>query len=255
MSTKQIDLEKFDLSCVKPNRLMLLIGRRGSGKSTLIRELLFSLKDKVDFWIGITPTRSTEEEWLEFLPKCMIHRSLDKQMLGELLSHQDAISRSQKRRRTIGIIWDDLMFLKGVLKGESIRELFFNGRHLQTYFINSAQYCMDVPADLRLQIDYVYTFWDGIPDNREKLRKYFCGTFNRAEFESTFRAATQDYRCMVVDNVAGEVRWFKARLDLPPFRLGNPVFWRIQDMFGKTDEEIHRSKQEGGGTVSVSLCD
>lgn len=250
-----IDLEKFNLDCIKPNRLMLLIGRRGSGKSTLIRELLYSLRDKVDFWIAITPTKDTEREWLEFMPRSMIHRSLDKQMLGELLDWQDSISRSTQRRRTVGLLWDDLMFVKNILKGDSIRELFFNGRHLSTYFLNAAQYVMDVPADLRLQIDYVFTFWDGIPDNRDKIRKYFCGTFSRPEFEATFKAATQDYRCMVIDNVQGTVGWFKARLDLPDFRLGSEVYWRIQNSFGRSEEEIFKAKQDKGSSVTVSLVD
>ena len=258
MATSVIDLQRFELGAIKSNRLILCIGRRGSGKSTLLRNLLYSLKDRVNYWIAITPTLDTEREWLDFLPRSMIHRSLDKAMLAELLDWQDAISRrAGGERRTVGLVWDDLMFQRNVLKGEAIRELFFNGRHLNIFWINTAQYCMDTPADLRLNIDYCMTFYDRIPDNREKIRKYFCGTYTRGEFDATFKAATSNYRCMVIDNVQSEVRWFKAEQDLPDFRLGDDVYWRIQNALGRNEEQIMKAKQSRGAgeTVTVSLVD
>ena len=140
-----IDLQKFCLDRIKPNRLILLIGRRGSGKSTLQTNLLYSLRDKVEYFIAVTPTRDTETEWLKFLPRSMIHRALDKDLLARLLDHQDRISRQDgMRRRSVCILWDDVMFLKNALKGESVRELFYNGRHLDIYFINTCQYMLSL---------------------------------------------------------------------------------------------------------------
>ena len=60
---------------------------------------------------------------------------------------------------------------------------------------------------------------------------------------------------MVIDNVQGSVGWFKARLDLPEFRLGSEVYWRIQNSFGRSEEEIFKAKQEKGSSVTVSLVD
>lgn len=250
-----IDLQKFCLDRIKPNRLILLIGRRGSGKSTLQTNLLYSLRDKVEYFIAVTPTRDTETEWLKFLPRTMVHRTLDKDLLARLLDHQDRISRQDgMRRRSVCILWDDVMFLKNALKGESVRELFYNGRHLDIYFINTCQYMMDVSPDLRLQVDYLFAFWDQIPENRQKIRRYYCGQFRPDAFEATFRAATTDYKCLVVDNTENEVRWFKADIDLPDFKLGSDVFWKIDQLLGRDEDTIAREKQQQNDkNVSVSL--
>jgi hypothetical protein len=250
-----IDLQKFELPLIKPNRLVMLIGRRGSGKSTLQREILYSLRDRVDYFIAVTPTRDTESEWLSFLPRSMIHRSLDKDLLARLLDHQDSISRQKgKRRRSICVLWDDVMFIKSALKGESVRELFYNGRHLDIFFVNACQYMMDVSPDLRLQVDYLFAFYDQIPENRNKIRRYYCGQFRAEAFDATFRACTTDFKCFVVDNTEHEVRWFKADINLPPFKLGSPVFWLLDEEFGRDEDTIAREKQQQNDkSVSVSL--
>jgi hypothetical protein len=49
---------------------------------------------------------------------------------------------------------------------------------------------------------------------------------------------------MVIDNRAAKsnkiedsVFWYKARLDLPPFVLGNRNYWKMHSMFAKDEEE------------------
>ena len=48
------------------------------------------------------------------------------------------------------------MYIKNALKGDVIRNLFFNGRHLDCWFVNSCQYLMDLEPALRLQVDYIF---------------------------------------------------------------------------------------------------
>jgi len=232
-----MDLKKFDLSQLRPNRLLLLIGRRGTGKTTLQEHILDYMKDKVDYVLMITPTMDTRKVWKTFVPSFMIHDSLDKDKIAELLDHQEALGEQEGRRRSVAIIWDDVMYIKNALKGDAIRNLFFNGRHLDCWFVNSCQYLMDLEPALRLQVDYIFCFKDPVPDNRAKLRKYYCGHVPQNLFEQCMKLATEDYKCLVMDQVEGKIYWYKAPEKTPPFKMctqKNNVYWRIADMYEKS---------------------
>jgi len=41
---------------MKPHRIVLAVGRRGMGKSVLMRDLMQHLSDRVDFGLAMTPT-------------------------------------------------------------------------------------------------------------------------------------------------------------------------------------------------------
>ena len=91
-----MDLKKFDLTQLRPNRLLLLIGRRGTGKTTLQEHILEYMKDKVDYVLMVTPTMDTRKVWKKFVPSFMIHDSLDKDRIAELLDHQEALGEQEE---------------------------------------------------------------------------------------------------------------------------------------------------------------
>lgn len=231
-----MDLKKFNLTQLRPNRLLLLLGRRGTGKTTLMEHMLDYIKDKVDYCLMMSPTMDTRREWKKVVPGFMIHDTVDKDRICDLLEHQEKLGEKEGKRRTVAIVWDDCMYLKNALKGDAIRNLFFNGRHLDVWFINSAQYLMDLEPALRLQVDYIFSFKDPVPDNRAKLRKYYCGHVPATLFEQCMKVATDDYKCLVMDQVEGKLYWYKAPEATPPFKMctqNNWVYWRINDLYQK----------------------
>ena len=52
----QMKVRKFSMTQIKPHRISLLIGRRGSGKSVLLRDLLYNLRDRFDYAMAMCPT-------------------------------------------------------------------------------------------------------------------------------------------------------------------------------------------------------
>tara|TARA_Y100000590_G_scaffold416512_1_gene515318 strand:- start:60 stop:647 length:588 start_codon:yes stop_codon:yes gene_type:complete len=193
--------------------------------------------------------------WKQFVPGMMVHNSLNKEKLAELLDFQETLGETTGRRRRVAIVWDDVMYMKNALKGDSIRNLFFNGRHLDVWFINSAQYLMDLEPALRLQVDYIFTFADPVPDNRAKLRKYYVGHVPAVTFEQCMRVATVDFKCLVVDQIESKLFWYKAPAETEEFRMceidGAP-FWRIAAKFAQRRQYIGDRADK---TDSVNLYD
>ena len=94
------------------------------------------------------------------------------------------------------------------------------------------QYCMDLPPDLRANVDYVFILREPVLANRQKLYKNFFGIFPTFDsFSDTMLACTENYECLVLDNTSKSnkiedvVFWYKAHFPLPKFRIGTKELW------------------------------
>jgi CRISPR/Cas system-associated endonuclease/helicase Cas3 len=94
---------------------------------------------------------------------------------------------------------DDCMHDKSVIRDENIKDIFTNQSKITLML--SMQYCMDLPPDLRANVDYVFVFRENNIDNQKKLWKSFFGIFPTFElFQETFMTCTENYECLVIDN-------------------------------------------------------
>ena len=64
---KQTNMEvpELDVDSLKANRNFLIVGKCGTGKTTLVRDLVFHLREKISFAVGCT---AGEEDMREFIP-------------------------------------------------------------------------------------------------------------------------------------------------------------------------------------------
>ena len=52
----KLELQKFCPGSMKPYRIILLVGRRGTGKSVLTEDLMEHIAQKIDVGVAMTPT-------------------------------------------------------------------------------------------------------------------------------------------------------------------------------------------------------
>ena len=83
-------------------------------------------------------------------------------------------STDTKKDKDVFLLLDDCMYDKRMIRDTNIRGIFMNGRHWRITFMLTMQYCMDLPPDLRANIDYVFILRENIIQNQEKLYKNFC---------------------------------------------------------------------------------
>lgn len=235
-----VNIKKFDAPIIKHNTIILLVGKRGTGKSTLLADLCYHMRDKVDFAIGMSPTEDTNQALAQFVPKSCIYGEYDEDRIIRVMDMQRDMWRAGRGYSCL-LILDDCCYDKKILRSKVIREIFMNGRHRHMTLMLSAQYVMDLPPDLRTQVDYVFVLRENVRQNRERLYKQFFGFFNNyADFAKTMDSCTENYECMVCDNktskgnsISESVCWYKASLDLPPFRVGKPFVWNMHRKYYK----------------------
>lgn len=240
----RVEIRRFDITSLKNGKVCILIGRRGTGKTTLLIHLMFIMRNRLHSGIAMSPTADSIRTFCKFMPASFCYDDYN----------DDAVKRTQEAKYNIQqkrggedaddynvfVIMDDCMYNKKCMKSMEMRRLFMNGRHVKVFFVNLLQYCLDIGPDLRTNIDYVFAFQDASMDNRIKLWRYFFGMFNKYEdFSKVMDACTANNECLVLDNtskstaIEDHVFYFKASIDIPPFRVGCRAWWWWDWRYGK----------------------
>lgn len=241
-------IKKFNPGSIKPNRILFLIGKRHTGKSVLMRDLLYHMP-RPDYVLAMAPTEDTLAMYREFVPECCVFNHFSQEKLDRVVTLQRELVNRGKERRVL-IILDDCLYQKGVLKSNAMRSIFFNGRHDHISLLCCCQYMMEVDVALRTNIDYIFVMRENILTNRQKLFKYYFGLFAKyVEFDKVMTACTQDFKALVLDGtvtatneVTDSVMWYKASLKVPPFRLCKRVYWGFSKRYQFSESEV-RSAQ------------
>lgn len=134
----KLQIRKFDPSDMKPHRIILLVGRRGVGKSVLMRDLMERLSKRVDFGLAMTPTEDSAEVFRAHMPEAAVYSAFEGERLERMLAMQRALCRTHKQR-ALFVLMDDCMYDKRILRSVSMRDLFMNGRHMNVTFCNAMQ--------------------------------------------------------------------------------------------------------------------
>jgi hypothetical protein len=227
------ELKSFDPSTTKSDRVWLIIGSRGTGKSVLLKNLLYHTRERYDLPVAMTATTSTVNTLKEFMPYRLIYRN------GYNYARADAMLDvckklvAEGKERHVVAIQDDVMYDTGVLKSPSQTEIHFNGRHANLTQFSTTQYCMTCPPGIRGNIDYVLALRETTLNIRRKLYEYFFGVFPSFKiFNQVFMSYTQNYGALVIDktnptlSIESSVYYYRSQLELPPFRIGKPIFFR-----------------------------
>tara|TARA_Y100000389_G_scaffold202464_1_gene247834 strand:- start:2672 stop:3586 length:915 start_codon:yes stop_codon:yes gene_type:complete len=250
------------------NRIFCVIGKRNTGKSVVIRNIVYHLSEQIDFAVLVSPTESTRQEFGAFMPQTWIHSNYDADVIQRMIDVQKRATLMGKARRVL-LVLDDLLYDNRLFKNEAIKQIYLNGRHLNITLIVSAQYAIAIPPLYRSNTDLVVLLRDTARQNRKKLYDAFCGIFDSFDaFNTVFADLTANYGCIVINNCSKSnsiddaadppVMWYRATLGLPRFSLGSRTFWqlhrrymRVTDPMGRRGDEAPRPNRPFRGAVRL----
>ena len=235
-----LSLKKFDMSRIKGDKVVVFIGKRDTGKSFLIRDLLYHHRN-IPIGTVISGTESANSFYSSIIPPLFIHEEFNPMIIANILKRQKTLAQKiQKDLQTRGttsvdpstfMIMDDCMYDSRWTNDKFVRSLFMNGRHWKILYVIALQYCMGIPPVLRTNIDFVFILRENIVANRKRLYEQFAGMFPDFEsFSQIMDQCTENFECLVIDNNAksnkleDQVFWYKGT-ERPPFKIGAPEFW------------------------------
>lgn len=226
-----LQLRKFDPTRMRDEAVCMLIGKRNTGKSVLVKDIMYH-KRHFSFGIVFSPTESVQGFFKPWVPDTFIYNKFDAKVLEKLMDAQER--RIQDNTVTpVFCIIDDCMYDKSFLNTEVIRRLFMNGRHYRIFALITAQYCGDINPASRSNIDYCFALRDNTINIRKRLYENFFGLLPKFDqFCALMDATTENYECLVLDNtcqsnkIDDALAWYKARIDRS-FVMGNASLWRF----------------------------
>lgn len=226
-----IQLRKFNPETMADDKVCVFIGKRNTGKSTLVTDILYH-KRHLPAGIVMSATEDGNHHYQQFIPDLFIYGDYDKEAIERVLARQKQLVGAGREKCGAFLLLDDCMYDKKFMKDICIRQCFMNGRHWKIFFMLTMQYCMDLTPDLRANVDYVFIMRENIIQNREKLYKSFFGVFPSFEmFSKVMDACTENYECLVLDNTSKSnkiqdcVFWYKAKIR-KNFKVGAPELWQ-----------------------------
>lgn len=251
-SAMSLKMKKFDMKSVPQDAVAVFIGRRRTGKSTLVRDLLFHHQN-MPMGTVISGTEESNGLYGKMIPPIFIHGEYSPLILANFVKRQKMLmSRIQADEQTLGpnrskvdprsfMILDDCMYDDSWTHDKNIRYLFMNGRWLKVFFLITMQYPLGIQPALRTNVDYVFILREPYLSNRRRIFENYGSVFPTFEFFcQVMDQCTQNYECLVINNntqsnkLEDAVFWYKAQIH-PDFKLGAKEFW----------EESARRQQAG----------
>ena len=240
----KLELRKFDITRIKNDKVVVLIGKRGTGKSFLVKDLLYYHTD-IPIGTVVSGTESANKFYGDFVPNAFIHEEVSPELMQNVITRQKLVMKKlNKESATYGtsridpkafIILDDCLYDSSWAKDKNIRAMFMNGRHLRLFFIITMQYPLGIPPNLRTNIDFVFILRENIVGNRKRIYENYAGMFPTFEvFSQVMDQCTENFECLVIDNTSNSnkledcVFWYKGDIH-QDYKLGSNQFWVNND--------------------------
>lgn len=267
-----LELKKFDMKSIqfKPNEnkgpVVVLIGKRDTGKSFLVRDLLWYQQD-IPIGTVISGTEEGNGFYGKMVPRLFIHNEYNSAIIENILKRQRTVLKQVKKemdtykRTTIDprafVILDDCLYDNTWSRDKLMRLLFMNGRHWKVMLVITMQYPLGIPPTLRTNIDYVFILRENYIANRKRIYENYAGMFPTFEaFCQVMDQCTEHYECLVINNnsksnkLNDQVFYYKAD-NHNDFRLGSKEFWELSKGMPEEDQEEQydpsKTKKRGGG--------
>ena len=261
-----LELKKFDMKRItflkdeNKGPVIVLIGRRDTGKSYLVRDLLYHHRD-IPIGTVISGTEAGNGFYASHIPKLFIHDEYSSGIIENILKRQKSVMKEVNKQiqmyksskidpRTF-VILDDCLYDNTWAKDKLMRLLFMNGRHWKVLLILTMQYPLGIMPNLRTNIDYVFILREPYIANRKRIYENYAGMFPTFEsFCQVMDQCTENYECLVIDNnvksnkLSEQIFWYKADSTIRhDFKLGAKEFWEMSKNIKEDEDEQYNPEQ------------
>jgi hypothetical protein len=212
---------------------LVVVGKPGTGKSTLIKALLYSKKHIFPVGMAMSGSEDSNHAYREIMPSTFVYNEYDEERIKSFIKRQKIASQHLPNPWSV-LILDDCTDDPKVFNKPLQQALYKKGRHWKMLYILSLQYAMDVKPVIRTNVDGIFILREPLLKNREALYKNYASIvpdFNT--FCELLDQLTDDYCALYIHNATQTNEWtdcvyyWKAPMIPKGWKFGSEDYWKF----------------------------
>lgn len=213
-------MDKFNL--ITPS-LNIIIASQGSGKSHLIKYLMYKLRKNFDYGLVFSNTFFDDDPFPYIEDKTLIHPEYNEEVLENLMKIQAKVGK----RKSAYVIFDDCIDDPEEFKSPVLKKLSTQLRHYNITIIFTTQYCNALPPRMRSNAMNIFMFHT---DNKNSLEALYNSFGQAFESYNEFKKYIMDktsvkynfiyYNKMLNDNsLENNYKVYRCPAKIPSFKI------------------------------------
>lgn len=273
-SRMRVDLKEWHPNMMDSDGVVFICGLRGSGKSTVVKDIIYKRRKSFNAFVGIAPTEDSKKMFRTMTPFTFIYDNADRDTLEQIVTTQRQITNHRKlkakrtgtphERKITLICGDDIFKDRKTANNEQMGDIVMNGRHDDLCLILNAQVARDFDKRYRQNVTTaIFCREEGAESIRAIFDMFFRGMFkNEIMFRNFFLRVTEDRNVLVFQKGRGKVKKksafdnlyrYKANPNIPKFRIGHQGLWYLHYMkcTNRAEQEARRQEEMNDHTNTV----
>lgn len=204
---------------------------RNTGKSTLIRALMYAKKHIFPVGVAMSGTEDSNHSFKEIMPSTFVFNEYNEDKLRDIIKRQK-LARQHLPNPWAIVILDDVTDDPKVFHKPLQQGIYKKGRHWNFMYILSLQYGMDVKPVIRTNVDGIFILREPLLKNRRTLYENYASVVPDFDtFCQLMDELTEDYQALYIHNATNVNDWtkcvfyWKAPLIPKGWRFGCPEYW------------------------------
>ena len=237
-------LKKFNISQIRPHSSIGIIGKRGSGKTMLTKDILYKLNN-LSFGLTFSPTEPVDHNYKTIFSSSMFaYDTHNDNILENFIKRQNHVAKNTQYNPNSFLVFDQTAAFQKETK--TLYKLHHTHRHYHTTLISCLQYAKQSGPIIRDNFDYVFIFKDiSVKGQKELYDSYCYGLFQSFSQFQSLLSTLSNYECLVIDKLhttkppAERVFWYKADTHIPVVPID-----KMDDIIYKKNETQEVEKEQ-----------